>query len=117
MCAKREAQVKPRTWTDYDFVDELSTGAFGRIYVMKHLPSNQLEVIKILSYKKEDEIKIADEEISMLKLAKSGYTVGLIETFKHDFDICIVLEYCSQGNLRDMIDKQLSKMSIKDRKM
>ncbi|KAA6393859.1 MAG: putative MAP kinase kinase family domain protein [Streblomastix strix] len=117
MCAKREDQVKPRTWTDYDFVDELSTGAFGRIYVMKHLPSNQLEVIKQLSYKKEDKIKIADEEISMLKLAKSPYTVGLIETFPFNLDICIVLEYCSGGNLRDMIDKQLSKMSIKDRKM
>ncbi|KAA6364138.1 MAG: hypothetical protein EZS28_040334, partial [Streblomastix strix] len=49
-----------RTWTDYEPIDELSSGAFGRIYVMKHLPTGQLEVIKSISYMKEDKKKIAD---------------------------------------------------------
>ncbi|KAA6357194.1 MAG: hypothetical protein EZS28_047279, partial [Streblomastix strix] len=60
-----------RKWSDYQFEDELSSGAFGRIYVMKHLPSGELEVIKSLPYKKEDKIKIADEEVNMLNQAKS----------------------------------------------
>ncbi|KAA6352940.1 MAG: hypothetical protein EZS28_051533, partial [Streblomastix strix] len=106
-----------RTWTDYEPIDELSSGAFGRIYVMKHLPTGQLEVIKSISYMKEDKKKIADEEVRMLNLAKSPFTVCLIDTFRHDLDICLVLEYCPGGNLRDMIDNQLMKMSIKDRKM
>ncbi|KAA6376110.1 MAG: putative serine/threonine-protein kinase Nek3, partial [Streblomastix strix] len=49
--------------------------------------------------------------------AKSPYTVNLIDTFPQQFDLCLVLEYCPGGNLRDMIDKNIKKMSIKDRKM
>ncbi|KAA6358194.1 MAG: putative CAMK family protein kinase, partial [Streblomastix strix] len=89
----------------------------GRIYVMKHLPTGQLEVIKSLPYMRDDKIKIADEEVRMLNLAKSPYTVGLIDTFQHDFDLCLVLEYCPNGNLRDVMDNQLKQMSDKDRKM
>ncbi|KAA6365464.1 MAG: putative serine/threonine-protein kinase RIM15, partial [Streblomastix strix] len=106
-----------RKWSDYDFVEELSSGAFGRIYVMKHLPSGELEVIKSLPYKKEDKIQIADEEVNMLNQAKSPYTVNLIDTFPQQLDLCLVLEYCPGGNLRDMIDKNIKKMPIKDRKM
>ncbi|KAA6387842.1 MAG: putative serine/threonine-protein kinase Nek3 [Streblomastix strix] len=106
-----------RKWSDYDFVEELSSGAFGRIYVMKHLPTDELEVIKSLPYKREDKIKIAEEEVNMLNQAKSPYTVNLIDTFPHEFDLCLVLEYCPGGNLRDMIDKNIKQMSIKDRKM
>jgi hypothetical protein len=46
-----------------DFSDELSSGAFGRIYKMLHQPTNKMEIIKSLPYKKEDKIKMADEEI------------------------------------------------------
>ncbi|KAA6387474.1 MAG: putative protein kinase A catalytic subunit [Streblomastix strix] len=106
-----------RTWTDYDLIDDLSTGAFGRIYKMKHLTSGQIEIIKSLPYKRVEQIKIADEEVHMLNLAKSPYTVGLIDTFRHDFDLCVVLEYCPGGNLRDIMDKELKQMSFQDRKM
>ncbi|KAA6364500.1 MAG: hypothetical protein EZS28_039972, partial [Streblomastix strix] len=34
MCAKRADKVKPTEWTDYVFMEELSSGAFGRILKM-----------------------------------------------------------------------------------
>ncbi|KAA6389075.1 MAG: hypothetical protein EZS28_015400 [Streblomastix strix] len=106
-------------WSDYVYDDELSSGAFGRIILM-HLQTkskDEQNIIKKLPYTKEDKKKIADEEIKVLNMVKSPYTVRLIETFIHELDICLVMEYCPGGNLRQMIDKDLKKMSDKDRKL
>ncbi|KAA6399583.1 MAG: hypothetical protein EZS28_004892 [Streblomastix strix] len=107
------------TWNDYIYDDELSSGAFGRIVLM-HLQTkskDEQNIIKRLPYKKEDKIKMADEEIKVLNMVKSPYTVRLIETFIDGLDICLVMEYCSGGNLRNVMEKDLKKMSDKDRKM
>ncbi|KAA6389878.1 MAG: hypothetical protein EZS28_014596 [Streblomastix strix] len=107
------------TWNDYVYDDELSSGAFGRIVLM-HLQTkskDEQDIIKRLPYKKEDKIKMADEEIKVLNMVKSPYTVRLIETFIDGLDICLVMEYCSGGNLRNVMEKDLKKMSVKDRKM
>ncbi|KAA6392107.1 MAG: hypothetical protein EZS28_012368 [Streblomastix strix] len=99
----------------YKEIEELSRGAFGSIYAM-NLKGTEIKcVIKRLPYTTEVQKKIADQEIEILRRAESPYTVRLIETFQQDLDICIVLEYCSGGNLRDMIDNDLMKMSMEKR--
>ncbi|KAA6343829.1 MAG: putative serine/threonine-protein kinase A, partial [Streblomastix strix] len=45
----------------------------------------------------------------------SKYTVRYIESFIHDIDLCIIMEYCEGGNLREMIEK-MKKMPLKERK-
>ncbi|KAA6373030.1 MAG: putative CAMK family protein kinase [Streblomastix strix] len=52
----------------------------------------------------------------MLKLAQSKHIVKYLESFIDGLDLCIVMEFCSGGNLRVLIEA-LKKMSIKDRKM
>ncbi|KAA6367103.1 MAG: putative kinase domain protein, partial [Streblomastix strix] len=118
MCAKRADKVKPTEWTDYVFMEELSSGAFGRIMKMynKTKTKDEPDIIKRLPYTSDEKKNMADEEIKMLNLAKSPYTVRLIDTFAFDLDICLVMEYCPM-NLRDMIDKDLKKMPDKDRKI
>ncbi|KAA6388358.1 MAG: putative cAMP-dependent protein kinase catalytic subunit TPK2, partial [Streblomastix strix] len=107
------------TWNDFVFMEELSSGSFGRILKMynKTKTKDEPDIIKRLPYTSDEKKKIADEEIRMLNLGKSPYTVRLIDVFPFDLDICLVMEYCSGGNLRELIDKDLKKMPDKDRKM
>jgi serine/threonine protein kinase len=51
----------------------------------------------------------------MLKLAGSKYTVKYVESFTFDVDLCIVMEYCEGGNLRELI-KKMETQSVKQRK-
>ncbi|KAA6396721.1 MAG: putative CBL-interacting serine/threonine-protein kinase 9, partial [Streblomastix strix] len=77
---------------------------------------NKEVVIKRVQYLSDEEKKLGDDEIKMLKLAQSKHIVKYLESFKQDLDLCIVMEFCSGGNLRVLIEA-LKKMSIKDRKM
>ncbi|KAA6371754.1 MAG: putative serine/threonine-protein kinase Nek5, partial [Streblomastix strix] len=113
--SRKEQQVAQHTWDDYEQIEELSSGAFGQIYLMNLIGTEIKCVIKKVGYTTEEQKKIADQEIEMLRRAESPYTVRLIETFKRDLDICIVLEYCSGGNLRDMIDNNLMQMPERER--
>ncbi|KAA6400921.1 MAG: putative serine/threonine-protein kinase Nek3 [Streblomastix strix] len=90
-------------YEDFNIIKSLKTGAFGRIYIVELKSTKELFIMKRLSYLSEEEMKIADEEIKMLKLAQSKYTVQLIEIFQYDVDICILQEFCSGGNLRELI--------------
>ncbi|KAA6369318.1 MAG: putative NEK protein kinase, partial [Streblomastix strix] len=81
-------QGKPNELPD-DIIDELSSGAFGRILVMKLKTTGHVYVIKRLPYLRTSSKKMADEEIAMMKLTHSKYTQSVIETFPYDLDICL----------------------------
>jgi serine/threonine protein kinase len=74
-----------------------------------------LVIIKRLQYLSVDEKKIADDEIAMLKKVQSKHIIRFIESFIDGFDICIVMEYYSGGNLRTLINTMKS-WTPKDRK-
>ncbi|KAA6373441.1 MAG: putative serine/threonine-protein kinase Nek3 [Streblomastix strix] len=80
-------------------------------------PQTDNEIIKRLPYITEKNKKIADEEVSMLNKVQSKFTVKLIDTFTEGLDLCLVLEYCSKGNLRDVIEKRLKQMNVQERMM
>ncbi|KAA6358618.1 MAG: putative serine/threonine-protein kinase Nek6 [Streblomastix strix] len=98
-------QTSQYKYEDFNIIESLQTGAFGRIYMVELKSTKELFIMKRLSYISEKEKKMADEEIAMLKLAQSRYTVQLIDCFSFDVDICILQEYCQGGNLREFIVK------------
>ncbi|KAA6370293.1 MAG: putative Serine/threonine-protein kinase Nek1, partial [Streblomastix strix] len=98
-------QASKYKYEDFKIIKSLKTGAFGRIYIVELKSTKELFIMKRLSYISEEEKKMADEEIKMLKLAQSKYTVHLIAGFHFDVDICILQEFCSGGNLRELIEK------------
>lgn len=61
--------------------------------------------MKRVPYKTLDKIKLADQEILMLILSQSKYTVCYYGKFQHELDLCILLEYCTGGNLRCQLKK------------
>ncbi|KAA6395462.1 MAG: putative Actin [Streblomastix strix] len=113
----RESQYENLVWSDFDLIDELSSGAFGRILLMNRKINNKKVIIKRLPYVIEEKKKMADEEVEMLKLVQSEYTVKLLGVFKYDLDLCLVMEYYPGGNLRDIINGQMKTLSAKERKM
>ncbi|KAA6390277.1 MAG: putative NEK/NEK2 protein kinase, partial [Streblomastix strix] len=98
-------QITKYQYENFNIIESLQTGAFGRIYMVELKNTKEQFIMKRLSYISEKEKKMADEEIAMLKLAQSKYTVQLIDCFSFDVDICILQEFCSGGNLRDLIKK------------
>ncbi|KAA6366763.1 MAG: hypothetical protein EZS28_037710, partial [Streblomastix strix] len=101
-------------WENYQLVKELPSQTYGRSQLMKHLPTGKLEIVCSLPYKEGKDIKIADEAIKTLEVLKSPYIASLIDTFKHESDICLAVQYCSGGSLRDVINK-MSGMNVNDR--
>ncbi|KAA6374453.1 MAG: hypothetical protein EZS28_030021 [Streblomastix strix] len=92
-------------YQDFEVINALKGGAFGRILLVRHKKSGLLFIMKRVQYVNANEKAVADEEINHLRFAQSKYTVKLIGTFIFDVDICILQEYCSGGNLRQLIEK------------
>ncbi|KAA6372614.1 MAG: putative serine/threonine-protein kinase Nek3, partial [Streblomastix strix] len=108
--------AKPHKYEDFQIIRELSRGAFGRVLVVRLKESPEIVlVMKRVPYFNDKDRKAADEEVSMLKLAGSKYTVNYVESFTFDVDLCIVMEYCDGGNLREMILKTKT-LTVKERK-
>ncbi|KAA6384299.1 MAG: putative serine/threonine-protein kinase Nek3 [Streblomastix strix] len=105
---------KPHIWSDYEVVKELASGAYGRILVMKLKESGEIFVIKRLPYIDPQKKKMADEEVDTLKHVQSKYIVHFIQSFPQEIDLCLVMDYCTGGNLRQLIDNMKS-WSYKDR--
>lgn len=57
---------------------------------------------------------MADEEVDTLKHVQSKYIVHFIQSFPQEIDLCLVMDYCTGGNLRQLIDNMKS-WSYKDR--
>ncbi|KAA6389744.1 MAG: putative CAMK family protein kinase [Streblomastix strix] len=106
---------KQHVWSDFEFVDELQNGAFGRVLVMKLIESGQVVVIKRIPYTTIQKKQFAEEELEMLKRVQSKFVVQFIESFPHEIDLCVVMEYCSGGNLRNLIDNVLISQTIEQR--
>lgn len=82
---------------------------------LKARPEKQF-VIKRVPYVSANDKKTADEELKMLKKVQSIHTVRFIESFPDGIDLCIVMEYCTGGNLRGLIT-EMKNMIERDKKI
>ncbi|KAA6363455.1 MAG: hypothetical protein EZS28_041018, partial [Streblomastix strix] len=108
--------VGPRRYEDFRRKRELSRGAFGRVIVVELIEQPDPELImKRLPYLDAKDKQAADEEEAMLRKVQSKYTVQFYESFVYDDDKCLIMEYCKNGNLRELIES-MKGWSLKDRK-
>ncbi|KAA6383670.1 MAG: putative serine/threonine-protein kinase Nek3, partial [Streblomastix strix] len=101
---------------DFQVFRTLRSGAFGRVVPVKHKGTNELFIMKRVQNFNEEEKKVAFEEVKQLKLAQSKNVVQLIDAFSRDTNFCILQEYCSGGNFRDLIGTMES-LTITQRKI
>ncbi|KAA6397288.1 MAG: putative aurora kinase [Streblomastix strix] len=105
------------SWMDYEFVDELASGGFGKVFLMQLRGTKTLRIIQRLHYNTDALKKIADEEVENLINTQSKFTVEYIESFVDKADLCVVLENLPGGTLRDYMTNTMKKMELVPRKM
>ncbi|KAA6391567.1 MAG: putative CAMK family protein kinase, partial [Streblomastix strix] len=72
--------------------------------------------MKKVDYLADEDIKRANEEIEQMKKLKSRFTVRFICSFQDREDMCIIMQFCKQGDLRKFI-AEFQKLSDEERLM
>ncbi|KAA6361576.1 MAG: putative map kinase kinase, partial [Streblomastix strix] len=93
-----------RKFSDYDPIEELSRGAFGRIFHVNIHEIDKHYAIKRLPCLNDDDKKKANEEVESLKQAQSKYTVKYVESFVDGVDFYIVMKFYKEGNMRKLFE-------------
>ncbi|KAA6366217.1 MAG: putative NEK protein kinase, partial [Streblomastix strix] len=88
---------------NYQVLKQLRGGAMGKTFMVKKLASAKLCVLKKVDYLEEEDKIRADREVEQMLRLASPYTVRLISKFPDRTELCLIMEYCSQGDLRKVI--------------
>ncbi|KAA6371372.1 MAG: putative protein kinase domain protein [Streblomastix strix] len=99
---------------DYEIIKKLFGGAMGKTFLVKLKKTGVEYVMKRIDYLDEQDKKRADEEVEQMKKLESRFTVKLICVFPDRMDLCLILEYCKNGDLRKVIG-ELQKLPIEER--
>ncbi|KAA6381525.1 MAG: hypothetical protein EZS28_022950, partial [Streblomastix strix] len=93
-------------YEDFIIIKELSRGSYGRVLQvsLKLMPEKEI-VMKRLPFLEKQDKKAANEEVSVLKKVQSQYTVRFVEAFTFEQDLCVIMEFCSGGNLRKLMEQ------------
>ncbi|KAA6368364.1 MAG: hypothetical protein EZS28_036109, partial [Streblomastix strix] len=99
---------------DYKIIKKFFGGAMGKTFLVQLKKTGVLYVMKRIDYFEEEDKKLADEEVKQMKNLDSRFTVKLICTFPDRMELCLILEYCKNGDLRKVIG-ELQKLPIEER--
>ncbi|KAA6364850.1 MAG: putative CAMK family protein kinase, partial [Streblomastix strix] len=109
-------QISKSSYNDFRVIKKLGSGSQGRVY---HVMMNSTEeefAMKKEEYFSDEDKENVNREIEQMKKLESRFTVRLIHVFQEHQDMCLVMEFCSQGDLRKFI-LELQKKPIKERLM
>lgn len=97
----------------YKFINNIQAGAFGTVSLAKDVVSGDYVSLKAIK-KDLDGVEGVDREIDILKRLKGNeYICQLLDLFEIDSHVVLVLEYCSNGDLYDLIhERSLSDAEI-----
>ena len=96
----------------YRFIRKLQDGSFGKVSLAVDISTNTEVLIKAIpklnnvnaAPSEKSSIEIAHNEISILSELKGNLNIcQLLESFETDDHIILVLEYCSKGDLYDLV--------------
>lgn len=98
-------EKKSKITQDYEFIKEVGSGAFSKVYKARQKMSKALRCVKKLSKKDltdEEKVKLV-EEVSILKNLDHPNIVKVLEFYQNDKYFFIVTEYLEGGELFDRI--------------
>ena len=92
---------------NYKLGPEIGSGAFGKVILGKHIPTEEKVAIKILDKsilnQTPTDYQLVKKEISILKIVKHKNIVRLFEILETPRHIFIVMEYCEGGDIMNYI--------------
>lgn len=87
----------------FDIIRPLGSGNFGTTYLVQK--NDKLFALKHILTRKEQHATDAAKEIKALRLFTSPNIVKFITSFHTIEGIAIVMQYCDEGNLEDIIER------------
>ncbi|MES1904522.1 MAG: hypothetical protein MHPSP_000504 [Paramarteilia canceri] len=88
----------------YTLHESLGSGGFGEVYLATHLLTGEKVAIKAIDKNMPNqELKRAYREVRTLKCLNHPYIYQIYQVIENDKFLCIVFEYCSNGELFDYI--------------
>ena len=99
------SEKKSKITSDYEFIKEIGSGAFSKVYKARHKTTKALRCVKKLSKKDltEDEKAKLLEEVVILKNLDHPNIVKVQEFYQNEKYFFIVTEYLEGGELFDRI--------------
>jgi serine/threonine protein kinase len=99
--------INDKPFSNYELVDRLGKGGCGEVFIIKNKNDKNIFALKKLKRNKslilsEDEIK---QELELLKNLNHSYINKIYEYYISDDYIFIIEEFCSEGSLKDKLDK------------
>ncbi|KAI8093305.1 camp-dependent protein kinase 9 [Halteromyces radiatus] len=88
--------------TDFDLLDTLGTGTFGRVYLTKFKTTNKFYAMKVLKKSEVVRLKQVEHLLSekqILASVRFPFIVDLFCTFQDDVNLYMLLEYVVGGEL------------------
>jgi calcium-dependent protein kinase len=91
---------------NYEVLEVIGQGGFGVVKKVKHKELDVIRALKIIrksKYKSNAELKMIKNEISVMKMVDHPNIVKLFEFFEDEDNFYIITEFCSGGQLFEMI--------------
>jgi serine/threonine protein kinase len=107
----------------YQFIKFLQSGSFGSVSMARDLSTDDLVSVKLIPHKilpnGKSTMSIGENELSILKKLSHHHNIcNLIDSIKTDDYLVLVLEYCSGGDVydlvheRDLTSQEIHKLTI-----
>ncbi|XP_056001883.1 uncharacterized protein LOC125654014 [Ostrea edulis] len=100
--------------TDYNFElgETLGEGAFGKVYLcFDKNNADKRYAMKVIDLRKatSDEQELAEKEASLLTDLQHEFILHAVTSFQDNGALCIVTEFCDQGDLSQFLEKRSGK--------
>lgn len=104
---EREAKI-----TDFEKLEVLGSGSFGKVYLCRHLQTNATYALKCIDKTNKNNtlgMPYFRREIEIMYKLSHPNIVKLYGHFEDDLNIYFIMEYIPKGNLFTLLSKQKSK--------
>lgn len=88
---------------NYDFEQELGSGAYGKVFRIKHRETNNYYACKRMNKRQISNKERFKIEIDLLKATDHPYIVKLVELYEDNVYLYLVMEECKGGELFDRL--------------
>ncbi|GMH56002.1 hypothetical protein TL16_g02037 [Triparma laevis f. inornata] len=106
---------------DFKVIGNLGKGAFAAVTKVQRRSDGKTYALKRVNISKMKQAEVADtlNEIRFLASIKHPYVVGFLEAFldRGDTELCIIMEYCSYGDLAEKVERYKKRRQHIDEKV
>lgn len=87
----------------YTNLNKIGQGASGGVYTAFEVPSNKCVAIKQMNLEQQPKKDLIINEIIVMKDSKHKNIVNFMDSYLHDGDLWVVMEYMQGGSLTDVV--------------